>query len=51
MKILAIEKEYAGKTAEDLQTYLEREAMRVWELQMKESFVKYISEQTEQVQS
>jgi len=32
MKILAIEKEFAGKTAEDFQPYLEAEAIRVWEL-------------------
>jgi hypothetical protein len=32
MKILAIEKEFAGKTAEDFQPYLEAEARRVWEL-------------------
>ncbi|MCP4373131.1 MAG: superoxide dismutase [Deltaproteobacteria bacterium] len=35
MKILAIEKEYAGKTAEDFQPYLETEAIRVWELYKK----------------
>ena len=32
MKILAIEKEFAGKTAEDFQPHLEAEAIRVWEL-------------------
>jgi hypothetical protein len=32
MKILAIEKEFAGKTAEDFQPYLEDEAISVWEL-------------------
>jgi hypothetical protein len=35
MKILAIEKEFAGKTAEDFQPYLEAEAIRVWELYKK----------------
>jgi len=29
MKILAIEKEFAGKTAEDFQSHLEAEARRV----------------------
>ena len=32
MKILAIEKEFAGKTGEDFQPHLEAEARRVWEL-------------------
>ena len=32
MKILAIEKEFAGKTAEDFKPHLEAEARRVWEL-------------------
>ena len=35
MKILAIEKEFAGKTAEDFQPLLEAEAIRVWELYKK----------------
>ena len=35
MKILANEKEFAGKTAEDFQPYLEAEAKRVWELYKK----------------
>ena len=35
MKILAIEKEYDGKTAEDFQPYLEAEARQVWELYKK----------------
>ena len=35
MKILAIEKESGGKTAEDFQPYLETEALRVWELYKK----------------
>lgn len=35
MKILAIEKEFADKTAEDFQPYLEAEARRVWELYKK----------------
>ena len=35
MKILAIEKEFAGKTAEDFQPHLEAEALRVWELYKK----------------
>jgi len=35
MKILAIEKEFAGKTAEDFQPHLETEARRVWELYKK----------------
>ncbi len=35
MKILAIEKEFAGKTAEDFQPHLEAEATRVWELYKK----------------
>ncbi len=35
MKILAIEKEFAGKTAEDFQPHLEAEARRVWELYKK----------------
>ena len=32
MKILAIEKEFEGKTAEDFQPHLEAEARQVWEL-------------------
>jgi hypothetical protein len=32
MKILAIEKEYDGKTAEDFQPHLEAEARQVWKL-------------------
>ena len=35
MKILAIEKEFAGKTAEDFQPHLEAEARRVWEFYKK----------------
>ena len=35
MKILAIEKEFAGKTAEDFKPHLESEAIRVWELYKK----------------
>jgi hypothetical protein len=35
MKILAIEKEFAGKTAEDFQPHLEAEARQVWELYKK----------------
>ena len=35
MKILAIEKEIAGKTVEDFQPHLEAEARRVWELYKK----------------
>ena len=35
MKILAIEKEFASKTAEDFQPHLEAEARRVWELYKK----------------
>ncbi len=36
MKILAIEKEFEGKTAKDFQPHLEAEARRVWELYTKE---------------
>jgi muconolactone delta-isomerase len=32
MKILAIEKEYDGKTVEDFQSHLEAEARQVWKL-------------------
>jgi hypothetical protein len=32
MKILAIEREYEGKTAKDFQPHLEAEARRVWKL-------------------
>lgn len=32
MKILALEKEIAGKTAEDFQPHLTAEAARAWEL-------------------
>lgn len=32
MKILAIEKEYDGKTVEDFQPHLEAEARQVWKL-------------------
>jgi len=35
VKILAIEKEYEGKTAKDFQPHLEAEARRVWELYIK----------------
>ena len=35
MKILAIEKEFEGKTAEDFQPHLEAEARQVWELYKK----------------
>jgi hypothetical protein len=35
MKILAIEKEFAGKTAEDFKPHLEAEARKVWELYKK----------------
>jgi hypothetical protein len=35
MKILAIEKEFEGKTVEDFLPYLEAEARRVWELYKK----------------
>ena len=35
MKILAIEKECEGKTAEDFQPHLETEARQVWELYKK----------------
>ena len=35
MKILAIEKEYDGKTVEDFQPHLEAEAKQVWELYKK----------------
>ncbi len=41
MKILAIEKEFAGKTAEDFQPLLEAEAIRVWELN-KEGVIREI---------
>lgn len=41
MKILAIEKEFAGKTAEDFQLHLEAEARRVWEL-YKEGVIREI---------
>ena len=41
MKILAIEKEFAGKTAEDFQPHLEAEAIRVWEL-YKEGVIREI---------
>ena len=41
MKILAIEKEFAGKTAEDFQPLLEAEAIRVWEL-YKEGVIREI---------
>ena len=33
MKILALEQEISGKTAEDLQPYLREEAVKAWELQ------------------
>jgi len=36
MKILAIEKEFKGKTAEDFQPHLEAEARQVWELYEKD---------------
>jgi len=32
MKIIAIEKEYAGKTSEDFKPFLKSEAKKVWEL-------------------
>ena len=32
MKILALEKEYEGKTPEEFQKYSEEEALHVWEL-------------------
>ena len=35
MKILAIEKEYDGKTVEDFQPHLEAEARQVWKLYKK----------------
>lgn len=35
MKIIAIEKEFEGKTAEDFQPYLEAETRQVWELYKK----------------
>jgi hypothetical protein len=35
MKILAIEKEFAGKTVDDFQPHLEFEAKRIWELYEK----------------
>jgi len=35
MKVLAIEKEFKGKTANDFQPHLEAEAIRVWELYKK----------------
>ena len=35
MKILAIEKEFEGKTSEDFQPHLEAEARQVWELYKK----------------
>ena len=35
MKILAIEKEYDGKTVEEFQPHLEAEARQVWELYKK----------------
>ena len=35
MKILAIEKEFDGKKAEDFQPHLEAEARQVWELYKK----------------
>ena len=35
MKILAIEKEYEGKTAKDFQPHLEAEARQVWGLYIK----------------
>lgn len=35
MKILAIENEFEGKTAEDFQPHLEAEARQVWELYKK----------------
>lgn len=41
MKILAIEKEFAVKTAEDFQPHLEAEAIRVWEL-YKEGVIREI---------
>ena len=41
MKILAIEKEFAGKTEEDFQPYLEAEAIKVWEL-YKEGVIREI---------
>ena len=41
MKILAIEREFAGKTAEDFQPHLEAEAIRVWEL-YKEGVIREI---------
>lgn len=36
MKILALEKEFAGKTTEDFQKYSEAEAMHVWNLYKSE---------------
>jgi hypothetical protein len=41
MKILAIEKEYDGKTVEDFQPHLEAEAKQVWEL-YKKGFIREI---------
>ena len=41
MKILAIEREFAGKTEEDFQPHLEAEAIRVWEL-YKEGVIREI---------
>ena len=35
MKLLAIENEEEGLTAEDFKPYLEKEAKKVWELQQK----------------
>jgi hypothetical protein len=35
MKILAIEKEFEGKTSKDFQPHLEAEARQVWELYKK----------------
>ena len=47
MKILAIEKEYEGKTAKDFQPHLEAEARRVWELYIK-GFIREIYFQADQ---
>ena len=41
MKILALEKEFKGKTANDFQPYLKAEARRVWEL-YKEGIIREI---------
>ena len=41
MKILAIEKEFEGKTSKDFQPYLKDEARSVWEL-YKQNFIREI---------